>query len=201
MLIDIAHAATEAAHTVTEAATAVAADPTAPQAGGIGAIGLDWKALLFQVINFAVLLAVLRFFAYKPILKVLEARRRKIEEGLKSATEMEQAKAQLAVEARRQRAQLEAHAESVMAAARQRADELAKAAEMKAVANTERLLAEAQAKIERDVAAVKHELKRDVVELVALATERIVDIKLDPKRDADLIEQAIAAVEKGERAT
>src|SRR5436305_13220331 len=43
--------------------------------------GWNWELFLSQVISFAIVAFLLRRFAYKPILAVLEDRRRKIEEG------------------------------------------------------------------------------------------------------------------------
>jgi F-type H+-transporting ATPase subunit b len=50
-------------------------------------LGIDWRLLLSQAVNFAVLLFVLRAFAYKPILKILKDRQMKIEEGFTKAKE------------------------------------------------------------------------------------------------------------------
>src|SRR5438067_7740352 len=43
--------------------------------------GWNWQLFLSQVISFVIVALLLRRFAYKPILAVLEERRRKIEEG------------------------------------------------------------------------------------------------------------------------
>lgn len=51
----------------------------------LNALGIDWKILLAQFVNFAVLVFVLWKFAYKPIFKFLEDRKNKIEEGIKNA--------------------------------------------------------------------------------------------------------------------
>ena len=45
--------------------------------------GWNWKLFLSQVISFCIVAYLLQRFAYKPILAVLEERRRKIEEGAK----------------------------------------------------------------------------------------------------------------------
>ena len=42
-------------------------------------LGIDWKLLIAQIINFLVLLFVLYKFAYRPILSMLEKRTKKIE--------------------------------------------------------------------------------------------------------------------------
>lgn len=55
--------------------------------------GIDWKLMIAQLINFAIVFFVLKKFAYKPILKMLDDRKQKIEEGLSFA---EKAKNELA---------------------------------------------------------------------------------------------------------
>jgi F-type H+-transporting ATPase subunit b len=49
--------------------------------------GLDWKLFLSQLINFALILLLLRVFVYKPVLKMLKERQKKIQEGLDKAKE------------------------------------------------------------------------------------------------------------------
>ncbi len=51
--------------------------------------GVNPILLLAQVVNFLILLFILKKFLYKPILKVLEARKQKIEDSLKNAEEIE----------------------------------------------------------------------------------------------------------------
>ena len=50
-------------------------------------LGIDWHLLLSQGVNFFLLLIILRFFVYKPLLKLLHDRRARIEEGLTKADE------------------------------------------------------------------------------------------------------------------
>src|SRR5688572_8856669 len=66
--------------------------------GGLGAIGIDGKALVFQLINFAILLFVLKKVAYKPILKALGDRQKKIDESIKAAAEIERSRQEIAEE-------------------------------------------------------------------------------------------------------
>ncbi len=55
--------------------------------------GIDWKLMVAQLINFGVIFLILRAFVYKPILKLLDDRKKKIEDGLSFA---DKAKAELA---------------------------------------------------------------------------------------------------------
>lgn len=52
-------------------------------------LGINWQLLLSQVVNFVLLLVILRIFVYKPLLKLLQDRREKIEQGLVKAEEAE----------------------------------------------------------------------------------------------------------------
>lgn len=50
-------------------------------------LGIDWKLFLSQMVNFFILLAVLTFFVYKPLIKIIKQRTAKIKEGLDKAEE------------------------------------------------------------------------------------------------------------------
>jgi len=50
-------------------------------------LGINWKLFLSQAFNFAVLLAALTFLVYKPLIKMLDDRSKKIKEGLEKAEE------------------------------------------------------------------------------------------------------------------
>jgi len=50
-------------------------------------LGINWKLFLSQMFNFAVLFSVLTFLVYKPLMKVMKDRTKKIEDGLIKAQE------------------------------------------------------------------------------------------------------------------
>ena len=52
-------------------------------------LGINGPFLISQLVNFALLLIILRVFAYKPVLKLLRDRREKIQGGLEKAKEAE----------------------------------------------------------------------------------------------------------------
>jgi F-type H+-transporting ATPase subunit b len=57
------------------------------EAGLLGQLGINWKLFLSQTVNFFILLLVLRFFVYKPLLETIKKRNAKIKEGLEKAEE------------------------------------------------------------------------------------------------------------------
>ncbi|MDP2909783.1 MAG: hypothetical protein Q8N69_01795 [bacterium] len=50
-------------------------------------LGVNWKLLASQAINFLILLFILKTFIYKPVLQIIEKRKAKIEEGLAKSEE------------------------------------------------------------------------------------------------------------------
>ncbi len=52
-------------------------------------LGIDWRLLISQAVNFLILVVLLTVFVYKPILKILKERKMKIEDGVKKSEEAE----------------------------------------------------------------------------------------------------------------
>src|SRR5215469_7183015 len=72
--------------------------------------GVDWSHLIAQIISFCIVCALLYWWAYQPILKMLEERRRQIAQGLANT---EKIRAELErTEAQRQEVMLQANAEA-----------------------------------------------------------------------------------------
>ena len=56
------------------------------------ALGIQWYALLAQVVNFCILVFVLTKFVYKPVLGIIDRRRQLVEESLEKAKEIDRQK-------------------------------------------------------------------------------------------------------------
>src|SRR5262244_2201303 len=105
--------------------------------------GVDWSHLISQIISFCIVCALLYRFAYRPVLKMLEDRRRLIAEGLANA---EKIKAELAgTEAQRREvlAQANAQATRFIEEARGAAARLKQQETEKAAAAAEQIMVEA----------------------------------------------------------
>lgn len=177
--------------TAVATATAVAAEPA-----GLAALGLNVKGLIFQVINFGLLLAILYRFAYRPLLKVLEDRRQAIAASLKSASDIARTKAELEQTGRAIVAGARREAEAIISRGEQAALEIQHHARAQGQAAADRLLKQAEAQITRQTQQIKAKLKQDVLQLVAIAAERVIAAKFDAAQDQILISQAVTAAEQ-----
>lgn len=163
--------------------------------GGIAALGIDWRALLFQVLNFSVLLVVLRLVAYKPILRILDARRVKIEESLKNASDIETMKQQMQAEQKALLTKTEKEAEAILDQTRQQSANMVKVAEQQAEARTKQVVAQAQKQIAQETEVIKTQLKEELIEVVAKATAKVAGVKIDDEQDEKLIREALQQVQ------
>jgi len=128
--------------------------------------GVDWQHLLAQIISFSIMCAVLYKWAYRPVLKMLEERRKVIALGQANA---EQIKAELArTEAQRQQVILKANAEAtrIIEEARQAAVVVEERETKKAIAAAEQITASSREAARQDYARMLGELKGEVGRLV-----------------------------------
>jgi len=83
-------------------------------------------------------------------------------------------------------------ADDILARTQQESASMIADAESKAKARAEQIVADAHATLSVEVTKARAALKKDTIELVALATERIIGEKLDASKDADLVKKALA---------
>lgn len=134
--------------------------------------GIDWKILLVQVVNFVVLLVVLRLVLYKPLIAFLEKRRTHIIEGVAQAERAEAALKDAGVKKAAMITEATLEAEGLIANARERAKtqeaELVKAAQEK----TERILSEAARVAEEEKRQALKESEAEIARLIVLGAEK-----------------------------
>lgn len=160
--------------------------------GLLQALGIDWKLFVAQGIAFLVLVGILGKFVYPALMKAIDDRRAAIEAGLKEAKESQEALEQAEVKVSELLAEARKEADDILARTHQEAASVVAEAESKAKTRAEQIVADARAQLSVDVAKAREVLKKDTVELVALATERVVGEKLDDKKDAELVKKALA---------
>src|SRR5713226_7733473 len=139
--------------------------------------GWNWQLFLSQVISFAIVAFLLRRFAYKPILAVLEDRRRRIEEGLINADKIKKELAEAEKRYQEIVAKANAAAQKMIDEARESSAHLAERKQQEAIAAAEQIIAKARESAalehERTMESMKRELGRLVVETTAKVTGKV----------------------------
>jgi F-type H+-transporting ATPase subunit b len=132
------------------------------------------KQLFFsQVISFCVVAFLLHRFAYKPILNVLEERRKRIAEGLANADKIKQELAHAQTKAQEILAQASAQGNKFIEEARVSAAKVLEQETQKAIATANDIVGKARQASETELARMKVELRREVGRLVVATTAKV----------------------------
>lgn len=155
-------------------------------------LGIDWKLFLAQIINFLVLLIVLYRFLYRPILKMLDDRKEKIDKSLRQAEEIEKnlfkseaEKAKIIQEARNE-------AGKIIAESREMSEKLREDLTNKAKMEAQNMLEQGKKQLTSEKEAMFKEIKGEVADMVKIATEKILREKINAKTDKELIEKSLS---------
>jgi F-type H+-transporting ATPase subunit b len=158
---------------------------------GIGALGLNLTSFLIQLGTFIIAFLVLRKWAFKPILKVLDQRRNTIEQGVTLGERMQKEQAELEQKVAQALRDARAEADKIIAAASEHGRQSVAAAEVKAKEKSESLIATAEDRIDQNMKLARSKLQNELSGLVAEATEAVIGEKVDLKKDAALIDKAL----------
>jgi F-type H+-transporting ATPase subunit b len=137
------------------------------------AFGIDWKLLLIQGGNFAILLTVLTYLLYKPVLKIIDERREKIAEGVRTAEAAQQRLAEAKSQSDEMVGGATREAEQLVATARTRADEKGGEIIRTAEAKAESVLRDAEVRAEEAKRAALQESSKEIARAAMLAAEKI----------------------------
>ncbi len=161
------------------------------ETSGLGALGVDGKAFLIQLITFILAFLVLKRFAFKPILKVLKERQDTIDKGVKLGEQMQKDKAEMDEKVADALHKARQEADKIISDAESSGRQSIQAAEDTARAKAEDMGNQASARMKQGTARAKKRLEKDLAGLVSEATEAILQEKIDAKKDSALIDRAI----------
>ena len=164
-----------------------AADSGSP----LAALGVDGKSLVFQLITFILVFAVLQRYAFKPISKMLAERRKLIDEGVRAGQEFEKERAKLEKQHQDIVREARNEADNIIATAHKESRDVVRTAEKTAHRKTEAMMADAEVRIAEESHRAKKALEKDIVGLVSEATEAIVGEKIDATKDAAFVDKII----------
>ena len=161
------------------------------------ALGINLGYLLVQVFNFLIILVILIAWVYKPILNMLENRRKTIAQGLEDARVAAEARAHAEDEAEKVITQARVESNQQVRQATERAEEVAR--EVKAAAEQEAVQIREAAVVEAEQAKTQAlgELRGQVAALAIAAAQTVIGEALDEKRQHALIEEFFSGVKDG----
>ncbi|GIK83721.1 MAG: hypothetical protein BroJett025_03430 [Patescibacteria group bacterium] len=152
--------------------------------------------ILFQAINFSVVLGALTFLLYKPVLKMFDERSQKIAEGQKAAeaavtekNELEQTRKKMENDLKKERATVLKEAQDE---AKEKAQEILAQARKEAKAEKSKLLDS----WDTEKAALLKEAKQDMADAVMAVSAKVIGKSLDVKAQQKLIDSELETILK-----
>lgn len=158
--------------------------------------GIQPTLLLAQVVNFLIILFLLKKFFYKPIIKVLEDRKKRIEESLANAQSIEEKlqktqeqSAQILEEARE-------NAKAVIDDAKKESERIYQQAHDDARSTARETVEKAKSEIERLKLDMQKQLESETLSLAATIAKKVLGRTLKPSERTNLTAKAITDVER-----
>jgi len=157
---------------------------------------IEVGSIIAQLVNFAIVMAVLYIFAYKPILKVLNERSKKIEKGLKDAEEAAKKIKETEEKEKEILKKSQIQASQIVEKAGADGEKVGKEKIEQARQEIERMNIKQKNEIEQERKKMVQEVKNELGNLIMLASGKIVKQTIDEKTHRELIEKAISDLEK-----
>jgi len=150
--------------------------------------------LLFQIINFSILLFVLGKFLYKPILKVLDERATKIKEGLEAAEKNVKLQGEVETEKKAILTAAKKEADTIVKEAKKEAEALTSAAALQAKKDARSTLEKEKSAMFAQLAEEKQQLQKNMSAMVIKATEQVLKDSVSLKVQKDLVDKQIKSL-------
>lgn len=147
--------------------------------------------IIFQMINFLVVLGLLSYLLYKPILEIFKERADRIEKGQKAAQEAIEQKEKIALYEEKKRKELDKKVSSELETASKEADKYKDSLMEKAKDEVATYVDKQRQKWEQDRVQMLNQMQTSLVDTVVLATERVLSKKLTEKDKEQLVTEQL----------
>lgn len=159
--------------------------------GGISELGINWSVLITQVITVIILLVLLRFVAYKPLMRMLDRRSQRIKESMEQAEDIKKQSASTQEEIKKQLEQASHEGQERIARAVKAGEDVRQKAQEDAKKEAEALLGRARSEIQRERDEAIGDVRREFADLTVLAAGKVIEKSLDKEEHRELIEKVL----------
>ncbi len=153
--------------------------------------GVDWKLMVAQLINFAIVVFILWKFAIKPLMATMEERNKEISKGLDDAKSAAERLDQVEQEVKDKLNKVKQEAAVVLDKARKQSESERQTTIDKTKEEVANVIAKAKEQIASEKDAMVTEVKAEVADMVVTALQKILSEKLSKEIDQKYIDQVL----------
>lgn len=158
--------------------------------------GIQPVLLLAQIVNFLIILFVLKKFFYKPIVKMLDDRKEKIAQSLKNADLIEEKLTKTEEKTRQILETARTSAQEIITEAKTEAQRIYDEATKESKAAGEQILAQTKLEITKEKESMKAEIEKETMTLVAGVVQKVLGKTLKSSEKQNLTQKAVSEMSK-----
>jgi len=155
-------------------------------------LGLDYKLIIAQAVNFVLLLIILQRLAYKPVLKMLKDRSDKIEKSLKQAKRIEEELKNTEKTKLAEIKKAKKEASKIIKEARETSEQKTQEVLEKTKVKTQEIVEKAKLEIKAEKEKSIKETKKEIAEISILIAKKIMGSDIDEDKQRKLIDETLA---------
>jgi len=158
--------------------------------------GINWVLVIGQIINFLIILYILKRYLYKPLFNVLKKRQELAKESVKNAENSEKALESAKEHEKEIIQKARQIADDIIKEAKERSDEIVKLADVSAKERTDKMLQDTKVQIDLETAQAQKELNQYVLRLSLDMLKRTLNNVFTEKEQSEIIDKAMKEMQK-----
>lgn len=160
-------------------------------------MGLELGQIITHIIGFVIAVVILKKFAWKPLLSMLEERKSKIRSEFDSIEEERQKAEKLYSDYQTKLEEIDSLARTKIQEAGREGQVLANEIKENARQEARQIVSRTREEIQRDLDKAKVQLRDDVVSMTLQIAEKIIQEKLDQEKDRQLVSRLLDEMKHG----
>ena len=154
-------------------------------------LGFNLATLLTQVVTFIILLIILRFVAYKPLMRMLDERSNRVKDSMDQTESIKEQAARAEEETKKQIEAASKEGQEMVAQAVRTGEDIRQKAQQEAKPEAEVLITKARLEIQRERDEAIGELRKEFADLTIAAAEKVIEQSLDKEAHRKLIDKVL----------
>lgn len=158
--------------------------------------GLNPYLTIAQIVNFLILLYILKRYLYPPLFKVFKKREELVKESIQKAEQSERALENAKEQEKEVIRKAKITADEIIKEAHEQSDDIVKQAEVTAKERTDKMIQDAKTQIEMETIQAQEELNKYVLQLSMNILKKSLRNVFSDKEQNEIIEKAMKEMQK-----
>ena len=157
-------------------------------------LGLDYKLIIAQIVNFVLLLIILQRLAYKPVLKMLKDRTEKIEKSLRQAKKIEEELKNTEETKLAEIKKAKKESQEIIKEAYETSEKRSQESIERTKIKTQEIVEKAKQEIKAEKESSIQEAKKEISDISIQIAQKIIGKNIDKNKQKDLVDDVLKKV-------